>query len=257
MKRFYRLLNYEFSLLGRAVILLGIGMMLSPVMLVNLAMSNYSPNAPQQRFEEVYAASGSQLVFFIYMLVFALVAGKTFYANYWGAKGIYTIMTLPVRREAVYWSRLLALFTGLLLLVAAQSIGIWLSYERMVGLMSGSGGTQFVMHNGLFLAAVRSEFIRLVLPLTASEWLSSLCMLLCAATGLYYALLCERSRRYWGSVPLAAALLLLLVVYSKRMAGPMFESQAAMLYWNSLWLLLLTGWFVWHGQRLVRRGAIA
>jgi len=257
MKGFYRLLNFEFAKwLAFIAAVCAVAIFAPPIMLYR-QLKHYSEYAVNERFEEVYASSGSVLLF---LILFALVCAFfliTVYADYWGSKSVYTYLTLPVRREALYFSKAAALVIGLLLLLTAQLIGIRLGYSLYESKVAGYGDGQFVMRNGYFLAMVRSEFFRLLLPLSFSRMLSSLGLLLVTATGLYYGALCERSRKYSGFVVVAAAAWLGIRVLGYRLNEMSHYGEPTGLYMSTVLLFALSGYFVWHGLRLVRRGAIA
>ncbi|GIP32658.1 hypothetical protein [Paenibacillus sp. J2TS4] len=257
LKGFYRLLNYEFSLMLRAVLLLSLGAILSPLMFLNVAMKDYTMYSVHERFEDLYVSSGCVIVFLIYFASLCAFFVKTFYAGYWGSKSIYTFLTLPVKREVVYFSKLSAFAIGVMVLLAAQLISVWLGYEMVAAKVGEWEGGKFVMANGLFLAFIRSAFLRMVLPLNINGFLSSVSILLTMITGFYYGVLCERSKRYWGFIFIVAAVVLLINVISYRMTPPAYYVVYKNLYLTSGMLFLLSGFFMWHSIRLIKRGAIA
>ncbi|HHY24095.1 MAG TPA: hypothetical protein GX527_07660, partial [Clostridiaceae bacterium] len=64
MKKFYKLLNYEVSQYITKVIIICFGTIISPLLLLNGALTDYSNL--YQRFETIYESSGSIIVFAIY-----------------------------------------------------------------------------------------------------------------------------------------------------------------------------------------------
>jgi len=257
MKGFYRLINFEFSKWLGFLSLSCAASLLGPIILMYGQVKSYSEYVLNDRFEELYVSSGGMILFLLLLALACAYFLKTVYADYWGGKSIYTFLTLPMKREALYFSRLIVFATGLLLLLASHLIGIRLGYALFAAKTASYGDGQFFMHNGFFLAMIRSEFFRLLLPLSFSRILSTFAILSAVATGFHYGALCERSRRYWGFVPVVAAVWLIIDVISYRLneADNYYDSTG--LYINSAWLLALSLLFVLNGLRLVRRGAIA
>ncbi|WP_221469353.1 hypothetical protein [Cohnella nanjingensis] len=253
----YRLLNWEFGRWLGFVALLCAGALLAPLYLLNAAAKDYNVFANHARYEDLYAASGCPLLFFLLVLLLCAYFLKTIYAGYWGGKSIYTYLTLPVRRESLYLSKLLVFLVSLLLLIVAQLLSIRLGYALVMDRASAYQEGKMIMHNGLFLAFVRSDFFRLLLPFHFSRLLSSVSMLLVIATGFYYGVLCERSRKYAGFVMVGTAGLVLYNVLVYRLNEASHYMASKSLYPSSLLLLALSGYFVWHSLRWIRRGAIA
>lgn len=255
MKTFYRLLNYEFGALLRAALLLSVGTVLSTLLLLSARMNHLISGF--ERYENIYVSSGSMLVFWIYTAAFLAYFLKTFYSGYWGGKSVYTLLTLPVRREALYFSKLGALAIGLLLLWAALALSVWLGYGLVESKAAESTGGQGGMRGGLFLALIRSGFFQFALPLNLKGLISTLSIGAVAATGLYYAVLCERARCYWGALPLATAVLVVIRVAAYRASLPETFVTGFSVHAASAVLVALACWFTWHGIRLLKRGAIA
>ncbi|MGZ9583119.1 hypothetical protein [Paenibacillus marinisediminis] len=257
MKGYYRLLNVELSVMLRAVLLLSLGTVITPLFLLRSAM--YEPNTTHmiERFEDLYVSSGGMTAQFIFLAAFGAYFLKTIYASYWGSKSIYTYLTLPVRREMLYLSKLSAGILCLLLLLAAQLISMLISYQMFHSIVFNYSSGEHVMSNGLFLSFVRSEYVRLILPFSLKGAISTFAIIVTFVTGLYYGAICERSKRYWGYVVLFAAAILLFNVLTYRLSPPSELYSHKNLYLNSAVLLGLSGYFIWHSMRLIRRSAIA
>ena len=165
MKGFYRLFNLEFSKwLVFIALSCAAAIVLPPVLLVR-QLKSYNEFTVNERFEEAFASSGG---IFVFMILLALVCAFfliTVYADYWGGKSVYTYLTLPVKREALYFGKLTAFAACLLLLLASQLIGIRFGYALYAAKVASYGEGRFAMHNGYFLAMIRSDFFRLLLPL--------------------------------------------------------------------------------------------
>lgn len=257
MIAFYRLVQNEFKAWHRAITLICLGAIVSQLGLLYSATRYSRAEWPYERFEDLYVSSGCVAVFLVF---FAAACGfflKTFYAQYWGSKSVYTYLTLPVKRETVYASKLAVFISCLLMLIAAQFISIRLGYGLFAARLDAYSEGQLSMRNGLFLAVIRSEFFRILLPLNVSRILSSLCILVALATALYYGVLCERSKKYWGIGIIIAAFFIMIKVLGYRMSETIYFSPPSGLYPSSVLLLILSGFFVWHGIRLMKRGAIA
>jgi hypothetical protein len=253
----YRLVNVEFVRWLPFMSLLIIAALVVPLFLLNSAVTDYAMFSSHSRFEDLYISSGCALLFLVFMALLCLYFLLTIYSGYWGSKSVYTYLTLPVRRESLYMSKLIVFLTFLLLLIGVQFISIRLGYSLVVGKAATYNEGKFLMNNGLFLAFVRSDFFRLLLPFSFSRIFSSCCMLLVLATGIYYGALCERSRKYWGFVAVGAAAWILykVLVYRLNESNHYLESRS--LFPSSLILLALSGLFLWHGLRMMRRGTIA
>jgi hypothetical protein len=253
----YRLTNDQLARwLGFLPLVCG-GMFILSLLLTRTEVKGYYAYSVHRRFEDLYMVAGCV---WVYALAVASVIGffiYTIYADYWGNKAIYTYMTLPTRREWVYVSRIIACILGLLAVTAVQVIAVQVSYAIYADHISGYEEGRYLMNNGMFLAFIRSTFLRLIMPL---GWLGTLCstsMLLALVTGLYHAILCERAKRRIGHVfNLAAAWVwvdLCLIVLQQDAASHVMERMIA----ESTALLLLIVYFVWHSVYLIRRGAIA
>jgi hypothetical protein len=181
----------------------------------------------------------------------------TIYADYWGNKAIYTYMTLPIRREWIYVSRVIACTLSLLFITAVQVITVYASYAIYADHISGYEEGRFLVQNGLFLAFIRSPFLRLILPL---GWLGSLCILcilLVLTTGIYDAILSERAKRRASHVFIVAAVYGLFDLCKLVFRPEVHQVTSERLIIGCMILLLLSGYFVGHSLYLIRRGAIA
>jgi hypothetical protein len=153
-------------------------------------------------------------------------------------------------------SKLIVFATYILLFFGMQLISIRLGYAIVAGKAETYLEGKIVMNNGLFLAFARSEFFRLLLPFHFSRILSSSSMLLTIATGLYFGALCERSRKYWGFTAIGAAVWILYRVLVYRL-NESTDLASKSLFPSSLMLIALSGFFLWHGLRMMRKGTIA
>lgn len=257
MKGFYRLLNYECAMMLKAMLFIGLGVVFMPLVLIGQATKDYGTGAIHERYEDIYMFSGSAFSFLIGLALLCIFFVIRQYAGYWGGRSIYTFLTLPIRREALYFSRLTAFIIGLLLLLAAQIIGMRLGYSLMAGRISAYGDGAFLMHNGLFLTFIRSSFQRILLPLGFQELLSTASVIIALTTGIYYGVICERSKRYWNFILLGAAFLIIFNVLSYRMNMMDYLYNFKNMYRQSFMLIGLSAIFIWHSLKLLKKSAIA
>jgi len=251
MKKYYRLLNYELISIIKPFIAICLVTIISPLLLLNRAMQNYGNH--HDRFENVYLKSGCIIAFAICFAALCGLCIKNIYGNYWGSKSIYTLMTLPVKKEIIYFSKLTAFFICFIGLIAAQLLSVFLGYAFFAPtlLRTISGIVHYPrMHNGLFLAFIRSDFLRILLPLSIEGLISSLSVLITVVSSIYYAALCERSHRFGGFILITAAIILIIYTLSQRI------DMNGNLYLMSLVLLLFSIFFIWHSIRLIKRSAI-
>ncbi len=257
LKGLYRLINVEFGMWLKFLAILCASAIVLPLFILNAVVKDYTFYTTHARFENLYSSSGCSLLFLGLLVLLCLYFLKSVYAGYWGSKSVYTYLSLPVARESLYFAKLIVFVTGCLLLLAAQLVSIRLGYSLVMSKAETYLDGRYVMNNGLFLAFARSEFLRVLLPMTFGRMLSSLGMLLVIVTGVYYGALCERSRTYVGFVPIAFAGWLLYRTLAYRLNEPIHFNSPTNLYPSSILFFVLSAWFVWHGVRLMKRGTIA
>jgi hypothetical protein len=236
------------------MIVINVGMTAATIFLVRAELNRMWRQYPPvvARFEDLYASSGSAWVFLAALASVCAYFVYTIYADYWGSKAIYTYLTLPVRREWIYVSRLLAFMLGLILLSAVQILCFRAGYAMYVHEL----GESYVMHNGLFLAFLRSPFMRLLVPVGWLNALGSISMLLALATGIYYVMLCERAgRRFCFLLGIGAGIFLFDLIQN-MLSAHVREIDGCFILLDCVILLAASIWFVLHGLSLVRRGAI-
>ncbi|MHA6482482.1 hypothetical protein ACX1C1_11350 [Paenibacillus sp. strain BS8-2] len=254
MRSFYRLLQYEFGLMLRGTLLLALGSIVTPLLFLNVMLEQ--DFAEVRSYEHLFEESGALLVLFIYFIALLVLFLKSVYADYWGGKSIYTMLTLPVRRERLYLAKLTSFMVAIAVIWGAAALSIHLGFGlldyKVLRATNGLG----VPENGMFLTVLRSEFLSFIMPIRMNELLSTISILVVITTGIYYAALCERSKRYWGFVVAAAALLLIIRVLVYRFSLPLSYPTDFNLNLSSLILIGFALWFAGHGLRLVKRGGI-
>lgn len=258
MKGLNRLFYDDFSRLCKASITISVGILVATHMLLSSVIKEIHEHSIHERFEDVYASAGGPTLFWIGFIALSAWFILSFYEHYWGSKGIYTLLTLPVSRNALYTSRMLSFVIHVLVLIAAQIVTVYWTYHLWIRRLESLDG-DFVMNNGLFLAFIRSDFLRLIFPLSLEGLICSLGLVLVSTTGIFYGILCERSKRYWGFIALGVAGYVTLKAIQSRTAEPL--QSPYMSAWSGsvygLILLAISGLSIWHSLRMIRKGAIA
>jgi hypothetical protein len=260
MRAWYRLFNHEIVSMIRAAGLIGIGMVVFPFLLVRFRIVQEVNLSQTSRFEDLYADAGGTLVFGVglaAMLAFFLARVYGHYGHYGKTKSIDTLLALPVRREAIYFARIGAFAVCLLLVWAAELIGVQGCYAYAAAQPTATDDGRFATANGLFLAFVRSPFLRLILPQSPIGWLSTWSLLLVLLTGVYYGALCERSRRYWGFIPLGVAAAWMIRALTMRLDDPASAPAVSEMAVDSAALIAFSAFFMWHSLQLIKKGAVA
>jgi hypothetical protein len=253
MKTFYRLLNYELGELLWGVLVLCSGLIVTSWIMMNNELNQYYRNSLFERFEHIYEASGLPTLFLIFFIALLLLFIHSIYKSYWGSKSIYTLLTLPVKREMLYWSKLSAFLISAFMLWMSQLVSVFVCYRLMIHkLADNSDG---LMSNGLLLAFIRSDFLRLLWPYGAINIISTICLLLVIVTGVYYWSLCERSKRKWSWLLLPIVLWLISSAIGMRL-NPIYEYSNVKIIMNSLILFALSGMFMWYSIHLLKKGAV-
>ena len=216
-------------------------------------------------YEAFFSYSGAVLVFY---LAFAAACGiciRSVLSDYHGSKSVYTLMTLPRCRSRVYCSKLLSGMAVFLIMHCAQWISALLGYTffapkiQTVLRETGPYGMEIQLEhakNGLFLAFVRSDFFRLLFPLGTKSLLSTISVFLSFLCGLYYAVLCERSRKYIRILPVIAQIGYGIYILNYRLNGQYSWLEPRILSLHSGILLIFAGFFLWDSIRLIRGSAI-
>ena len=260
MRQFYRLMNAQFSELVISVLSLCVTLIAASWLLVLYKIKDYNQYAVHERFEDIYAASGMPIVFLICVLAVIAIFVKSFYSSYWGSKSIYTLLTLPVKRELVYLSKLCSFGISILMLLCAQLLGFILAYNYMASKIANYSNGELEVTNGLFLAFIRSDFMRLLWPYGFANVLSTVSIFIVIITWVYHLVLCERSQRRLGGALIAAVFWPIYLVVTMRLDA--FSSQGSFNSYDSSKLILYSAILlvisvicVWHSIVLLRKGA--
>lgn len=201
MKQTLHLINFELKrMLGILLILSGI---LAGTQIIALLIQLFNPVQQYLRFEDMMQAAGYPAIFFAVLAAFLLITALQFYQHYLGSKSIYTLLSMPTDRRLVLFSKWAAGYLGALTLAAVQLLWIFVSY----GFYRYALPEIPRMNNGLFLAFMRSSFLRLLLPFSFYPFLISLFCLAVLALLSLYCVLCERSGSRFRLASLSALIL--------------------------------------------------
>jgi|GEM_PF-516284 len=251
----YRLMNDQFSRWFNLNLTICTVMLNATNILVRMEVSDYTSFTAHERFEDLYTSSGSIWVYVVAVMIACGFFIYTIYSDYWGSKAIYTYMTLPVRREAIYASKLIAFMLSLIFITAFQLISIRVGHSIYAHHIDRYADGMYLMNNGLFLAVIRSSFMRLILPLSWIGFMCTLTILLVLSTGIYYAVLCERADRRYGAIVSAVAGIALFDLVRQVTREDVLDISLVRLIFVCVLLLSLSGYFIIHSIYLVRRGA--
>ncbi|MFC5463534.1 hypothetical protein [Lederbergia graminis] len=259
MRSFYRLINYEFSrMFVPSLIICSISIVFTNILLLNsITDSEYDPSL-YKRFEHIYAESGSFILFFISFIAIITLFLVNFYKAYWGSKSIFTYLTLPIKREALYFAKLIVLIICLLMLLTSHLISIFIGYDLVSAKVAEISNGKAIMNNGLFLAFIRSHHLRLLFPITWLGILSSISLVITVLTGFFYAALCERSKRYWGLALILVVFLFIFNVIQKYLNEIIYIGvETSSVVVTCTISFLVSVFFVWRSIRLIKKSAIS
>jgi len=256
MKAFYRLLNYEFGELLKEVLIICGGLIVTTLIFIQIELTNYNSFTVHERYEDIFRSSGGPIIFLVFLVLLLALYVIATNAPYMGSRSIYTFLTLPVKRELLYFSKLTAFLIGMLMLLAAQLISYRLGYGIMMNKIEGYADGQYVMMNGLFLSLIRSDFMQMLWPSSLLGITATVSVLVTLVTGLYYVLLCERSKKRWGNVLIVLAFNLISRSVLLRIEHiDSFEIKSIIIVTVLLFIFNIV--FIWHSLSLIKKGAVA
>lgn len=259
MKKMYYLLNHEFRGLYRIVAVICIVLIALQQFLMIKSMDYYQNRF--ERYELLFSKSGCIIVFLVCFFILCGLCIFNVYSNYIESKSIYTLLTLPLPREYIYFSKLITYMVCFLTLLASQIISACTGYGIISVFISSHGTVENIdlpVNNGLFLAFIRSDFFRIILPFGFRSFLSSFAMFTGLVCTVYYAAILERSRRYFrfSVVILSLSLIIFSLIHrinSLAMLG-LYEND----YINVLTaaLFLTTAFIIYDSLRLIKKSAV-
>jgi hypothetical protein len=247
MKKLAYLLNTELSGLFKPVCLIVLFNVAAQLLLAWLANQS---GIRYNRFESFYGEAGCITIFCMSLLVLLGLLIFHFYSHWWGSKSIYTLMTLPMKRSTVYVSMLSGFYLVLLFFLATNLIAAVLCYGLFHSQISNVIYPGYVIENGLFLAFVRSDFLRMLVPLTPEGLFSTLSLLALLPAAVLYGAISERSMRYLNLIPVGMAFVLMGLTVTRRL-----NHQGGLLV-LTLGMVVLMSFFVWHSLYIIGKNAI-
>lgn len=146
-------------------------------------------------YEQIISLAGIRYLLIGVFAIFAVLAGLRIYSDNFRSGGVYTTLLLPMKRRHVFFSYWVVGVVFLLILWTAFTLSLMLGYplvtaacqstaESLRGPVDAYGNAtrlipfDVIRTNGLFLAAIRSDVFRILLPQTFMELLASLTLLL-------------------------------------------------------------------------------
>lgn len=235
MKGFYKLSSFQFWSIGVKTFFICIALLVFQI--VSFSNQLFGSGI---RLEQFMQRSGFDMMFMIaYVLILAVIVISV-YQKYFGSKSIYTIMSLPVSRASIYLSFIIPGVIAVLMLCLTQIANVFICHQITLdklayhsGMLSSTITTQPVkvdyMNNDIFLAFVRYDYLRLLLPLSLFDLARSLCLLIAPVVTLVFTALCERSKKYG-----LMALVLLQAILLWQIAGNINNTSTTTAYGTSI-----------------------
>ena len=258
LRKFYYLVNHELRSLYRFTLCVCILLVALQQFFLLRSMEDYMNRF--ERFEDLLSKSGAIVIFLVSFAVLSVLCVRNVYSNYMDSKSIYTLLTLPQKREYLYFAKIIAFTASFLALFAAQVASACLGYRVIAWYLAGKQfpeGVSLPIRNGLFLAFVRSEFLRLILPLGLKSIVSNAAVFMSFVCSLYYAALCERAARYAGFAAVLLNIGLIVYVLNYRITALTIIGGAYRdMYLFSGFMLCVTLFIVYDSIRLIKRSAI-
>jgi len=259
LKKMYYLINHEFRGLYRIVLLTCVVLIALQQFLLIKSMDYYQNRF--ERFELLFSKSGCIIVFLVCFFIICGLCVFNIYSNYIDSKSIYTLLTLPLPREYIYFSKLITYMVCFLILLASQIISAWTGYGIISVFISSHGAAEnFILpvNNGLFLAFIRSDFFRLILPFGFRSFLSSFAMITSLVCTIYYAAILERSKRYFRFSVVILSLSLIIFSLVHRINPLTILGLYKNDYINALTaaLFFTTAFIIYDSLRLIRKSAV-
>jgi ABC-type transport system involved in multi-copper enzyme maturation permease subunit len=214
VKRLFYLINFEFrNIIGKLAILSGV-MITAQIVFFFMVISKY--NNKYLRFENILDKAGYPVTFYVFLGVLLLLSAFNLYQNYFGSKSIYTLMSLPSDRRHIFLSKYISSLIGALGLAAVQIIGIFITYGLYLVILFDAP----TVHNGLFLAFIRSGFLRILLPFDLLSFMVSLVSLASLTALVFYGVICERTKSFVRGIVVP-----LILIRSFMLMFPMHQNQ--------------------------------
>jgi len=207
MRKFYRLCSFQFWGIGIKIFFVCAALLI--FQLISFSNQSFMNGV---RLEQYMQRSGYSTMFFIAFALIMIIIAVSVYQRYFGAKSIYTLMSLPMNKTSVYLSFIIPGIIAVLMLVFTQIISVHLSHiitlsklSRYTPMYSSTLILERIplsevdyMDNAVFLSFIRYDYLRMLLPLNLFDWVRSLSLLIAPIVSVVTFAFCERSRRYAG-----------------------------------------------------------
>ncbi|MDF2986940.1 MAG: hypothetical protein K0R50_2450 [Eubacterium sp.] len=258
MRNLYKLINFEFRLVYKLVLLISLLLISGQNILLFIVTKDYSEGR-YIPFEKLVSISGIPVVFYLCFVLILAVCVYSVVSNYTSSKSIYTLMTIPDSRLSIFLSKVISGFIYFIMLIAAQLLSIFLGYLLFSTsfVITGSNGT-FVYEkpvNGLFLAFVRSDFLRLLFPLSGESFISTVSIWVSILLGIFFVSFCILSRKYITIIfPLVNILLVIFVINYRSIT--VVEGRNQNLYLYSIILAALCVFYVYQSVKWIKNSAV-
>lgn len=262
-KKFYMLTSQDFKTTYKAMLAIVLGMLILQLTLLGITAEEL--NSGYIPFEILIEKSGCSAIFGIAVMFTLGIGISMWFLNYFRSKSIYTLMTLPIDRSFIYFSKLVVVGIYFLMIIAAQLLSfiigyllfhIPLSYEYTLvyAEIPYVELTKCYATNGLFLTLVRSSFLRLAIPFSSSLLGLNLVMFLSLVISSFYGTLSMWSYRVprW-LLPIGINTLMIILIIVARLEEPV----RGIVWWQVIGLLCTTTWNLFFSLKLLKKGANA
>lgn len=191
MRKLLYLINFELRRIATGLVIISVCMMAAQIVsfLFIASKSEYR----YLRYEHLLELSAYPFLFAVFLGAVLLLIAISFFQNFHGSQSIYTLMTLPLKRSNIYISKYFSGLVAALIIAAVQVAGIFLTY----GIYLLALPQIPKVNNGLFLAFMRSRFLRIFLPLDIYSFLVSLICIVSLTAIPLFVLLAIKSKKYF------------------------------------------------------------
>lgn len=257
MKNLYSLINFEFRTIYKLVLGISVLLIAGQNLLLYLAGRDYL-SGKYIPFEKLISISGAPVLFYICCAMLTACCVYNAAANYIGSKSIYTLMTLPQSRSLIFIAKVTSAAVGMLMLAASQVISIFTGYFLFASPISSVENGQLVLQkpvNGLFLAFVRSDFLRILFPLNLESLLSTVFISVSVLLAVFFVIFCVQSHRYMNmGISLINIILVIYVLMYRINVMDGWRKQNLYLY--SLVFAGLVVYYIRQSIKWMDRGSI-
>ena len=223
MKKLLYLTNFEFRRIAGKLAIIILSMVIIETVMFYITISNIVNQ--YQRFEALITRAGYPIMFYCFLLSVLVLVAFSFNQNFSSGKSIYTLLMLPSKRSYIFWSKFLSAIACTFTLTAAQIINIFITYDvyeaylKEIPKMYNSMNIKEIpmVHNGLFLAFIRSDFLRVIFPIDLLSFIVSLISLLALSVLPIFVFVHIKSRNIkaliGGAAVLAGTIIYLFPLY--------------------------------------------